>query len=1342
MSGMFGSTGKFVPDALGLTAGGAVDIGALLGAFSQLASVIDKVDGAFGELVKSAREASAFRRPDESSSSSNLITDIADEFVVNQEEVRDAFKNTTVAVVQNREEVEGIGDAAEAAAETTRNTWVNVGEFIEDIFRDAFEKIKTDGEINFRNLFDTISPKIAGLAEQILGFDISGLLSKASPFFDKLGSIGSLKIGGTSIGIGDLLSYGDQLFNIVTGNNGSFGGFIDGVLGSPGGSGLSVSAGTGGGNSGIGGLFGNFNPVSTIVNNVISNLIPDNILPSIGSLFGGGGSSLGTLSGAAANPGMFFPGGALPAGVFPGSSQAMAMLGPGGGFGNLAGLPTGSSGGAVGALGLGGGGPATGGLAATMSTMVWAMPLAMGALGIISGLLRPDPPRSAAGINAMDGRFGVGSVVTGNDGDPAVAQALGDSATAIANGVLDGIGATLADGAQLGNIGMTGNRFASTVEGGLFGDRPSTLGILGLPEDRREFTQTEDGSRAAVADFVSRSLIKQVQDGTLEGVTEAAGNTLKIGLGNIARNLEFDGLSEEAFQGVIDDIDFVANFDRLRDSLLGVGDVADDAARRLEMAEQSQAAFNRQLTDFQAQAAADAAEAGSGLSGLGDFVDRAERLFDPTGGERFQTRLALAQGTLGGTADVNDPFRTAVMFGEDGASETLGDAFSRVLQSGNNDNMIDRNQLVILGQAFDLLDEQLGRDGKLAAGFRRLGEELQVSIDDVATLLQDAGVTVTPVDDPFFDVDDRDRVAEALQIAKAQVDDFFSGITGGTQAPLFEQITPELSPLVEQFETLRAQIEATRPDLEALNEDLARYGETLIDVDGKINDAIATVRQDTQDQFLTGLGIAVGGDGTIQDASVDFGSINTLASTVKGLDLNAATLFEDDPRGLLPDVQAKINDTLVEGLNAILSGAEDYATTLEQIELIFGDRISGLDLIAEDPQDNDQLVDQAALTRALVAARQQEIEAARERLDVLRDERLEADRLAKAARSVANSLRGTADSLLIDNNLSTLSPHEQLLEAERQFEEALALANDSTPSDEASLEAAQNLGNLTQQYLREAQDYYAGDERFAAAFQRGQEALRSTADRQVDIEREQLSRLASIDDEIGRLTEVLASNENQPSYVQGGDGQYVSTGLNGIPANLDLGYNPENNLRIYQALTAAGISFPGAGEGQLGQLRQQNLTVNAILEAMGFADGGLVVGGSPGRDSVLAALTPGERVQTVEQNLMFEEIHRFALAVNDNVDRLRPGVFADDRAVNVVVAPPDYGPFDDALRPASKGDRNPRTEDVRSTAQMDALVEETRRLRAEVSAMRDDNAGLRRGLERALAISRSTGRAA
>ena len=60
---------------------------------------------------------------------------------------------------------------------------------------------------------------------------------------------------------------------------------------------------------------------------------------------------------------------------------------------------------------------------------------------------------------------------------------------------------------------------------------------------------------------------------------------------------------------------------------------------------------------------------------------------------------------------------------------------------------------------------------------------------------------------------------------------------------------------------------------------------------------------------------------------------------------------------------------------------------------------------------------------------------------------------------------------------------------------------------------------------------------------------------------------------------------------------------------------------------------PAAAAGMLG-------LVKGFLSLVKFADGGVVTGGSPGKDSVGALLTPGERVLTVEQNKSFTTLMR------------------------------------------------------------------------------------------------------
>src|SRR5690606_2165352 len=96
-----------------------------------------------------------------------------------------------------------------------------------------------------------------------------------------------------------------------------------------------------------------------------------------------------------------------------------------------------------------------------------------------------------------------------------------------------------------------------------------------------------------------------------------------------------------------------------------------------------------------------------------------------------------------------------------------------------------------------------------------------------------------------------------------------------------------------------------------------------------------------------------------------------------------------------------------------------------------------------------------------------------------------------------------------------------------------------------------------------------------------------------------------------------------------------SSGAGGIepPPGFDLGYVPDRNRMIYRALAAAGLPTPsGFGEGQLGALRAANSQVDAIVRALGFSEGGRVMGGVPGRDSVPGLLMPGEDVYSVDNS--------------------------------------------------------------------------------------------------------------
>lgn len=81
-------------------------------------------------------------------------------------------------------------------------------------------------------------------------------------------------------------------------------------------------------------------------------------------------------------------------------------------------------------------------------------------------------------------------------------------------------------------------------------------------------------------------------------------------------------------------------------------------------------------------------------------------------------------------------------------------------------------------------------------------------------------------------------------------------------------------------------------------------------------------------------------------------------------------------------------------------------------------------------------------------------------------------------------------------------------------------------------------------------------------------------------------------------------------------------------------------INAYAAQAAAGAAASQAAVPIVGPALAAAAAsaMLGVVQAMAqkFADGGLVTGGTPGRDSVLGLLTPGERVLTVEQNRAFE----------------------------------------------------------------------------------------------------------
>ena len=303
----------------------------------------------------------------------------------------------------------------------------------------------------------------------------------------------------------------------------------------------------------------------------------------------------------------------------------------------------------------------------------------------------------------------------------------------------------------------------------------------------------------------------------------------------------------------------------------------------------------------------------------------------------------------------------------------------------------------------------------------------------------------------------------------------------------------------------------------------------------------------------------------------------------------------------------------------------------------------------------------------------------------------EQDEVRRSAEAVAEAIADTRRRLDLDPALSILSPRERLEEARLRFED---LAGRSLAGDQA---AQRELPEAGETYLKLARDFHASTEDYAKVFRQVDAALRDTggvADRQLAVAEQQL-------EELSRLRRALTGEIGE------------------LPnPSADFGQNPTRN-RILARLTGYAGDFGGGGFGgfRAGLSPEINALVDAIASSIGFADGGLMTAGGP----LALHAYAGGGIARRPQLALFGE------------GRM-PEAFVplpDGRSIPVTVTAP--------ANDRGTGEADPGA--ARRTAGIEALVEETRRLRAELAGLRGENAALRRGLER-IAAGFTTGRAA
>ena len=486
--------------------------------------------------------------------------------------------------------------------------------------------------------------------------------------------------------------------------------------------------------------------------------------------------------------------------------------------------------------------------------------------------------------------------------------------------------------------------------------------------------------------------------------------------------------------------------------------------------------------------------------------------------------------------------------------------------------------------------------GEVIDTFRSLND-LLAAADDIAAdyaetlAAQNAAVARTSEEQARYDAN-LERVGFAIDVARQQVHTLVDTITGEFEPAIQGPFASALAAGRAELDALREHMEEVNAQITAANENFPELGQAVLDVNQIISDASATILANARSQFedslqarsnaATGLGIINQIDALLSQRDIDGAEAAAVGSDLG----RVGTVYDQELRTLLSSTSLATLGTL------LTNGQITDAHTRGVIEL--------------------RLQEEALA----VARAQQAVSVA--------DLRTEYDTLASASEKAARTvltLRQAAQNFYVDETLSPLSSLGQVEQARADLEAAFALANDDTPDDLASQDAISRLPGLSRTLLELSRGYYASTEGYLKDFNRAQEVLNTTASAQEAIEQTMLTRMTEIRD----LLRDNPANDNLSAAEQAAANGY------------NFGSNVAANKQIYNALVAAGLNTPASfGSGHLNALRQNDPAVDAVVKALGYADGGLVTGGVPGRDSVLAALTPGERVLTVEQNRTFD----------------------------------------------------------------------------------------------------------
>ncbi|EKE78427.1 hypothetical protein [Oceanibaculum indicum] len=459
--------------------------------------------------------------------------------------------------------------------------------------------------------------------------------------------------------------------------------------------------------------------------------------------------------------------------------------------------------------------------------------------------------------------------------------------------------------------------------------------------------------------------------------------------------------------------------------------------------------------------------------------------------------------------------------------------------------------------------------------------------------------------------DQVEGLSAVMQTVLDQVD--FSDIESAVNDLQLARVYEELGQVAETVPEAQAAIDAINSQFETLTEFAERYGLAL----DKVTEAQADALAELESGFVDGLR-----DQILQLTDPAAAQVAELDKWRAAQIRNAEAIGQANGRvGASSEALAAIQELYAIRLQAITGEvAENVSVLTEATRTLYLDQISAVTAFRDDLA-----------------------------------------RKADDFRRIIDSMNRTQLSLLLDSDLSPLSPQARYQEAERQFEE---MARRARLGDQ---DAAEQLPEIVRAFLEASRAYFGDAQAYNADFQRGQDVLeetKSVAQRHLTTAEQQLGRLdsqiallreqldterllvTSFEQAIGILDGIKAAldalatpQKGVPSNAGGSGYVYPTSGLDAAARNVEAvidqyrvgkaggdGISKEQRDAALSAILAELAPEDRATVGGMLDIDNWSATDNPFKNLAGYASGGRITGGIAGVDSVPVMTMPDEFV--------------------------------------------------------------------------------------------------------------------